>query len=142
MKKKGKSDEITIKKRMFADKYIELGSAEKAALAVGYSKTYARARSYKLLEDVGISLYIENKMNDISKPTIAKAEEVLEYLTRVMRGEEKDQFDLDAPLCERTRCAEDLGKRYKLFTDKLEISGKVNISEVLKKARERVKDGK
>ena len=35
----------------------------------------------------------------------------MQYLTSVMRGEVKDQFDLDAPLSERTRCAQELLKR-------------------------------
>ena len=49
---------------------------------------------------------------------IAKPEEVLKYLTSVMRGEVKDQFDLDAPLQERTRAAEALAKRYRLYDAK------------------------
>ena len=35
----------------------------------------------------------------------------MEYFTRVMNGEEKDQFGLDAPLSERTRAAQELAKR-------------------------------
>ena len=42
---------------------------------------------------------------------IADATEVMEYFTGVMRGDIKDQFDLDAPLSERTRCAQELAKR-------------------------------
>ena len=37
-----------------------------------------------------------------------------------MRGEEKDQFGLDASLQDRTKAAELLGKRYRLFTEKIE----------------------
>ena len=43
--------------------------------------------------------------------SIASAQEVMEYFTRVMKGEEKDQFGLDAPLSERTRAAQELAKR-------------------------------
>ena len=62
---------------------------------------------------------------------IADAEEVLQYLTRVMRGEVKDQFDLDPTIQDRTKAAELLGKRYKLFVDKQEISGKVEAVTIL-----------
>lgn len=113
--------------KTFADKYIECGSIEKAALEAGYSKAYAKGRAYILLGNVGVKQYIEEKMAEISKPTIASADEVLQYLTRVMRGEEKDQFGLDASLADRTKCAESLGKRYALFTDKIKHDGAIPV---------------
>ena len=112
---------------IFADKYVELGSAEQAALAAGYSPKYAHAGSYKLLENVGVSEYIKQRIEEIQKPTIAKAEEVLEYLSRVVRNEEKDQFGLDLSIADRTKAAELLGKRYALFTDKKEVTGAVPV---------------
>ena len=42
---------------------------------------------------------------------IASAEEVMDYFTKVMRGEIKDQFGLEAPLSERTRAAQELARR-------------------------------
>lgn len=113
--------------KAFADKYIELGNAEQAALAAGYSKTYSRSGSSKLLENVGIKQYIDAKLAEISKPTIASADEVLQYLTRVMRGEEKDQFGLDVSIADRTKAAENLGKRYALFTDKIKHDGAIPV---------------
>ena len=56
---------------------------------------------------------------------VANATEVLQYLTRVMRGEEKDQFDMDVSIQDRTKAAELLGKRYRLFVDKQEIDAKI-----------------
>ena len=35
----------------------------------------------------------------------------MEFFTKVMRGQVKDQFGLDAPLSERTRAAQELAKR-------------------------------
>ena len=112
---------------VFADKYIELGTIEKAAIAAGYSPKYAKTGACRLLDNVSIREYIDTKMAEISKPTIASADEVLEYLTRVMRGEEKDQFGLDASLADRTTAAEKIGKRYALFTDKKEVTGAVPV---------------
>ena len=40
-----------------------------------------------------------------------------------MRGDIPDQFGLDPALNDRIKAAELLGKRYKMFTDKQEISG-------------------
>ena len=67
-------------------------------------------------------------------PRIATAEEVLEYLTGVQRGEigEKvpvtgadgvtELVEVPARIKERTRAAELLGKRYGLFTERIEVS--------------------
>jgi len=42
---------------------------------------------------------------------ISTAEEVMEFFTKVMRGQVKDQFGLDAPLSERTKAAQEIAKR-------------------------------
>lgn len=54
---------------------------------------------------------IKYRLDELRKETIADADEILQYFTKVMRGEEKDQFGLDAPLAERTRAAQELAKR-------------------------------
>ena len=55
--------------------------------------------------------YIQKRQKQIDDARIADITEIMQYLTSVMRGEVKDQFDLDAPLSERTRCAQELLKR-------------------------------
>ena len=70
---------------------------------------------------------LESKQND----RIASQDEVLEYLTAVMRGEEKDQFGFDASLQDRTKCAELLGKRYGTFVEKKDLSGTVKTEIVV-----------
>lgn len=129
-------DGISPRQKKFADEYIKTGIAEKAAIAAGYSEKTARSSGARLLTNAGVSQYIKDTMDKLSKPTIASADEVLQYLTRVMRGEEKDQFGLDASLSDRTKAAEDLGKRYDLFNKiQLEVTG--SIADRLKRARER-----
>ena len=44
-----------------------------------------------------------------------------------MRGEEKDQFGLDASLQDRTKCAELLGKRYGTFKEKVAVTGNIPV---------------
>ncbi|WP_394898953.1 terminase small subunit [Clostridium paraputrificum] len=114
---------LTPKQKAFADYYIELGNAEQAAIKAGYSKKYARGNAHKLVANSCISTYIEERLSKIEDARIAKGEEVLQYLTKVMRGEEKDQFGLDPSLQDRTKAAELLGKRYRLFTEKVEVEG-------------------
>ncbi|MGL4108332.1 terminase small subunit [Clostridium sp. LP20] len=109
---------LTPKQQAFADYYIELGNATEAARRAGYKKP--NVQGSQNLEKLSIKSYIEDRIKALDEKRIAKGEEVLQYLTRVMRGEEKDQFGLDASLQDRTKAAELLGKRYRLFVDKIE----------------------
>lgn len=118
--------EITIKQQRFADKYIKTDNATQSYIDAGYKATtrkVAEANARKLLAKDSVRMYIEKRMEELKKDTIASQEEVLEYFTRVMRGEEKDAFGLDAGLKDRTDAAVWLGKRHGLFTEKKEVSG-------------------
>lgn len=113
-------DKLTPKQKAFCDYYIKLGNAAEA-----YKKAYsctndttARTNANKNLQKPTIKAYIEERLKEIENTRIADAKEVMEYLTRVMRGEEKDQFGLDASLQDRTKAAELIGKRYSIFNAK------------------------
>ena len=121
------------KQQAFADHYIECGNAVEAALEAGYSKNYANAQSYKLLENVGIEAYIAKRMEELKSERVADQQEILELLTSVIRGEAKAatliglgggeetiEEEMPPTMAERVKAAELLGKRYKLWTDKVE----------------------
>lgn len=125
--------------KKFADYYIKTDNIYRSARAAGYSESYSRGNAAKLIYDVSIREYINKQMEKLRKPTIATAEEVLEYLTRVARGEEKEYkmvmingerklIEVNPDLRERTKAAELLGKRYALFVDRQEIDIEVNKS--------------
>lgn len=113
------------KQKAFCDHYITTLNATEAAKMAGYSEKTARAMGSENLTKPYIKEYIDLRLAELEESRVADATEVLQYLTRVMRGEEKDQFDMDASLQDRTRAAELLGKRYRLFVDKQEIDAKV-----------------
>ena len=71
--------------------------------------------------------FIQERLEQLENNRIASQEEVLQYLTKVMRGEEKDQFGLDASLQDRTKCAELLGKRYGTFKEKVDVTGNIPV---------------
>ncbi|GAA0684767.1 terminase small subunit [Clostridium cadaveris] len=123
---------LTPKQKAFADYYIETGNATEAAIKAGYNKKTARQIGSMNLTKVDIKQYIEERLSKIEDERIAKGEEVLQYLTKVMRGEEKDQFGLDASLQDRTKAAELLGKRYRLFVEKVEQDVNANINSTQK----------
>ena len=123
-------DKLTPKQRAFCDYYIESGNATESAIRAGYSKKTAKETGYENLTKPHLKLYKDERLKSIEDERIAKGEEVLQYLTKVMRGEEKDQFGLYAALQDRTRAAELLGKRYRLFTENIEI--KAEVEEVVR----------
>lgn len=125
-------DKLTPKQKAFADYYIELGNAEQAAIKAGYSKAYARGNAHKLVANSCISKYIDERMKAVEAKRIASGDEVLQYLTSVMRGQVKDQFDLDPSLQDRTKAAELLGKRHRLFTEKVEVDNSAEVEKVKK----------
>lgn len=129
--------ELTKKERMFADTYIETTNMTQSAIKAGYSKRSAGVTGSRLLKKAKIKQYIEAVMEERSNSTIATADEVLQYLTRVMKGEEKDQFGLDVSVADRTKAAELLGKRHMLFTDKVKLDAEIeiDISDRMKQAR-------
>lgn len=78
---------ITPKQQKFADKYIECGNATQSAIDAGYSKRYAHTNAAKLLQNTTISDYITKRMKALESEKIASANEVLQYLTSVLRGD-------------------------------------------------------
>ena len=127
--KQEKKKVLSKRHKLFAVQFVKLGSTEKAALAAGYSKTYARARSYQLLENIGIKAYIDELTDKLAKSAIADADEVLKFLSSTMRGEVPDQFGLDPSLSDRLDAAKQLQKRYGLdkVPDEIKHTGSVGL---------------
>lgn len=131
------ASKLTEKERIFADEYIKTTNATQSAIKAGYAENSASVTGSKMLRKPKVRQYIDTVMNERSKNTIATADEVLEYLTRVMCGEEKDAFGLDVSVADRTKAAELLGKRHMLFTDKVKLDAEIeiDISDRMKQAR-------
>ena len=116
-------EKLTPKQKAFCEFYIETGNQTEAAIIAGYSMKTAIVIGQENLLKPAIKEYLEKRLAEIDAKRIANADEVLEYLTKVMRGEEKDQFGLEISIQDRTKAAELLGKRYRLFTDKVQLGG-------------------
>lgn len=128
---------LTVKQKAFADYYIELGNATKAAEKAGYKKPHVQGSQN--LEKLSVKNYIDERMKKIEDKRIAKADEVLKYLTKILRGEETEQVvvtenigdymsearvvNKEISAKDKIKAAELLGKRYRLFTDKVEVEG-------------------
>lgn len=106
-----KGKEPTPKQKAFADEFLKCGNQTEAAKRAGYSEKTARQAGAENMKKPVVLKYIQKRQKQIEDARIADITEVMQYLTSVMRGEIKDQFDLEAPLSERTRCAQELLKR-------------------------------
>ena len=131
------AQKLTKKERIFADEYVKTTNGTQSAITAGYSEKTASVTGSKMLRKPKVRQYIDAIMNERSKNTIATADEVLQYLSRVMNGEEKDAFGLDVSVADRTKAAELLGKRHMLFTDKVKLDAEIeiDISDRMKQAR-------
>lgn len=137
---------MTDKQRKFCDEYLIDCNATRA-----YRKAYPNVKkdssaavcAAKLLRIAKVQEYINKQLEKISSEKIADAKEVMEYLTTVLRGESQSEIVViegtgdgcsDARKMnkaqdekERLKAAELLGKRYGLFTDKLEVDGNAKV---------------
>lgn len=104
-------DKLTPKQKKFCDEYLKLGNATQAAKNAGYSEKTAYRTGADNLKVPHVLDYINARQEQIASKDIADIEEIMKYLTDVMRGKIKDQFDLDASLSERTKAAQELLKR-------------------------------
>jgi phage terminase small subunit len=130
---------LTEKQKRFCDFYIKYGEAVKAAIEAGYTKNYANAQSYRMLEDVGLKEYIDARLQQLASERIAGADEVLRYLTAVLRGQQKEPIPMlcgdgcqrlvskDVGAKERIKAAELLAKRYGLLTENVNLTGDVGV---------------
>ena len=118
-------NKLTEKQKRFIDYYIETANATESAKRAGYSSKTAKNIGAENLTK--LNYFIQERLQQLEDNRIASQEEVLQYLTKVMRGEEKDQFGLDASLQDRTKCAELLGKRYGTFKEKVDVTGNIPV---------------
>ena len=130
---------LTLKQKKFADEYIISGNATQSAIKAGYKEKTAYKTGAENLRKPQIKNYIDERLKEIESEKIADQQEVLKYLSAVMRGEMTEQTlksvgesgqvitEIDVGAKDRIKAAELLGKRYRLWTDKseLEVTGAV-----------------
>ena len=126
---------LTPKQKAFADEYLICGNATEAAKKAGYNPKSARQIATENLAKPSISAYIAERQKQIESSRIADVKEVMEFYSAVMRGEVKDQFDIDASITDRLSAGRELMKRYeKADTTKNESLDRLD--EILKGLKE------
>lgn len=125
---------LTEKQKRFVDFFIETGNQAEAARLAGYKQPNVQgAQNYAKLRS-----YIDAKLAEKDNQRIASQDEVLQYLTSVMRGEvteecivvegtgvgfsEARNIRKEVSPKDRNKAAELLGKRYNLFSGNGEVA--------------------
>lgn len=125
---------LQARQELFCLEYIKDGNATQAAIRAGYSEKTAGSISTRLLQKVNIRARIDELMVEMQQEKIADAEEVLRYLTSVIRGEATEEVAVGTPIGteiitkhiggrEQVKAAELLAKRYGLLTENVKLSG-------------------
>lgn len=81
---------MTAKQQRFCDEYLIDLNATQAAIRAGYSEKTAYSIGNENLKKPEISEYIEKRMAEKEKELIADQDEVMRYLSAVMRREHKE----------------------------------------------------
>ena len=134
---------LNARQKAFCEYYVVSGNATDAAIKAGYKEKNARFIGCENLTKANIKAYVEELMQKLESERTASAKEVLEFLTKSMRGEIKEEVVVvegtgdgtsearmvkkQIGLRDRIKSAELLGKRYRLFTDKVEVDGVVPV---------------
>lgn len=127
---------MTEKQKRFCDEYLIDLNATQAAIRAGYSKKTARQMANENMSKLYIREYIDKRLAEKESELIADQDEVLKYLTSVLRGETQSEIVVVEGIgegCseartmqklpdekERLKAAELLGKRYGLYKDNIE----------------------
>jgi len=134
---------LTAKQQRFCDEYLIDLNATQAAIRAGYSEQSARQMGTQNMSKPSIKNYIENRMEEKEKDLIADQDEVLRYLTSVLRGEsqsteivvegkgegrsEARTIQKEPSEKDRLKAAELLGKRYGIYTENVDVNGTIPV---------------
>lgn len=129
---------MTNKQKRFCDEYLIDCNATQAAIRAGYSSKTAVDIGHENLNKPKLKKYIDDRLEQMQSERIASTQEVMEYLTSVMRGESQAEIVVvegTGDGCskaihiqkypsemERLKAAEQLGKRYGLFKGSFDVN--------------------
>lgn len=138
---------MTEKQKLFADEYLIDLNATRAYRAV-YKNIkndgVARRNGSRLLTNADIKKYVQERLEEIHNEKTADAKEVLEYLTSVLRGKSQSEeivvegtgdgcsaartMQKSPSEKDRLKAAELLGKRYGLYTDRVDMDADMDLN--------------
>ncbi len=135
---------MTEKQKRFCLEYIKNPNATQAAIKAGYNSKSARSIGSENLTKPDIQKYIQEALDKLEKEKIADANEVIKYLTSVLRGESDSEEIVVEGIGDgyskarniikkpgekdKLKAAELLGKSYGIFTDKVDLDADMDLN--------------
>ena len=116
-------DYLNEREYRFINEYLISNKVKESAIIAGYPKSSAASQGSRFLASPRAKKYIEEKRQKTAG-AVATSEEILEYLTAVMRGQVLDSFGIEASISDRTKAANALADR---LIDSTKVSGQVTI---------------
>lgn len=129
----------------FADYYIETGNASESYRRAGYKSDNPRTvetNSSKLLRNTEVRAYIDSRLSKAHSKRVMEADEVMERLTAIARGEatgktlrgvgmgEQVISDIEPSIGEQHQALVQIGKRYGMWVDRQELNANVGVTIV------------
>ena len=147
---------LTEKQRRFVDYYVETGNKTEAAKKAGYSEKTAASIGDENLRKPAIKAAIDARLRELEGKRIAKADEVMQFLTSTLRGEVKEEriviegtgdgrsdariIRVQVSARDRLEAAKSLLKRYPMQLDAKEQELRLQKLEAEIRAAEQVDD--
>lgn len=147
---------LTEKQRRFVDYYVETGNKTEAAKKAGYSEKTAASIGDENLRKPAIKAAIDARLRELEDKRIAKADEVMQFLTSTLRGEVKEErvvvegtgegrsdariIKVQVSARDRLEAAKSLLKRYPMLLDAKEQKLRLQKLEAEIRAAEQVDD--
>lgn len=86
---------LSEKQKRFADEYIKTGNATQSAKVAGYKQPHVQGSQN--LEKLSVKTYIDEKLEQLASERIMSAQQALELLTKIAKGEEKETVIVSSP---------------------------------------------
>lgn len=147
---------LTEKQKRFVDYYIETGNASEAARRAGYAEKAAYRTGSENLRKPQVKAAINARLKELEDKRIAKADEVMQFLTSTLRGEVKEErvvvegtgdgrsdariIRVQVSARDRLEAAKSLLKRYPMQLDAKEQKLRLQKLEAEIRAAEQVDD--
>lgn len=120
---------MTEKQRRFIDYYLQTANAAESARRAGYSKKTDYSIGERLLRNVEVRKAIEERLKQMESNRLAETREVLEHLTKTLRGEVTEvvvtnsgkKFTVPVSERDRLKAADMLLKVFGEYRDKLDV---------------------
>ena len=120
---------LTKKQELFVCEYLVDLNATQAAIRAGYSEKTSAEQGARLLRNVNVKNYIDEKLKEVESQKIMQVQEILERFTSIARGETSEEYltsadeiiTLKTKKKDELKALELLGKYHSLFTDKIQL---------------------